>query len=129
MSKEAHIQDGEEFSQQALRVSKALGQFRWNIEAPCVIGALFEDIVSVQAQAGPITKDVIEKIEDLGYHFIAVDAPNGRVTAWFKKVGEGDSEGGGSSAAEYAKLGAFRGAFSLGIDAPRAREKGEKTQP
>src|SRR5437667_7781996 len=129
LGKLSHIQEGEEYNQEALRVSKALGQFRWNIEPPYVIGALFDDIVSIQALAGSITKHVLEKVEELGYKFIAVDAPNGCVTAWFKKVGADDEESGDpyrSNAADILKLGAFRGAFSLGGEKPHAKSTSDK---
>ena len=132
LGKSSQIQEGEEYSQEALKISKALGQFRWNIEPPYVIGALFDDIVSIQAQAGSITKDVLEKVEELGYRFIAVDAPNGCVTAWFKKVREGDAESGEpyrSNAADIMKLGSFRGAFSLAGEKPRVKVAGDKAQP
>ena len=131
LGKSSHIQEGETYSQEALRVSKALGQFRWNIEPPYVIGALFDDIVSIQALAGSITKDVLEKVEELGYRFIAIDSPNGCVTAWFKKVGAGDTESGEpyrSNAADILKLGAFRGAFSLGGEKSRAKSTSDKAQ-
>jgi len=132
LGKFSQIEEGEEYSQEALRISKALGQFRWNIEPPYVIGALFDDIVSIQAQAGSITKDVLEKVEELGYRFIAVDAPNGCVTAWFKKMREGDAESGEpyrSNAADILKLGSFRGAFSLGGEKARAKGAGDKALP
>src|SRR2546422_11494283 len=132
LGKFSQIEEGEEYSQEALRISKALGQFRWNIEPPYVIGALFDDIVSIQAQAGSIPKDFLEKVEELGYRFIAVDAPNGCVTAWFKKVREGDAESGEpyrSNAADIMKLGSFRGAFSLGGEKARVKVAGDKAQP
>jgi len=132
LGKFSQIEEGEEYSQEALKISKALGQFRWNIEPPYVIGALFDDIVSIQAQAGSITKDALEKVEELGYRFIAVDAPNGCVTAWFKKVREGDAESGEpyrSSAADILKLGSFRGAFSLAGEKARVKGAGDKAQP
>ena len=132
LGKFSQIEEGEEYSQEALKISKALGQFRWNIEPPYVIGALFDDIVSIQGQAGSITKDALEKVEELGYRFIAVDAPNGCVTAWFKKVREGDAESGEpyrSNAADILKLGSFRGAFSLGGEKARVKVAGDKAQP
>src|SRR5207247_3908645 len=86
LGKSSHVQEGEEYNEEALRISKALGQFRWNIEQPYVIGALFDDIVSIQAQAGSINKDALEKVEELLYRLIAVDTPNDCLTASFKTM-------------------------------------------
>jgi hypothetical protein len=82
----SHIQSGEEHQLESRRVSQALKRFRWKQEAPYVVGAVFDDLLSVQSQNGTMMSAVIDAVAELGYTFLAVEAPNGCVTAWFKKA-------------------------------------------
>ena len=93
LGKRGYIQEGDAYAQESIRVSKALRKFRWNTEPPYVIGAMFDDLMCVQAQTGMIKSSLIEEVKKLGYTFVAIEAPGGTVTAWFKKNGpEGEQE-------------------------------------
>ena len=85
LGKLSYIQPGEKYAEESVRVSKVLRKFRWNTEPPYVIGALFDDLVSVQSQSGMIKSSVIAAMGKIGYTFVAVEAPSAVVTAWFKK--------------------------------------------
>ena len=88
LGKLSYLEEGEEFRAEALRVSKALRKYRWNTEPPYVIGAMFDDLISIQSQTGMIKAEAIEGIRALGYSFVAIEAPAGVVTAWFRKDGD-----------------------------------------
>ena len=82
------ISPGESYRLEAVRVSNVLKKFRWNTDLPYVVGAIFDDLLSLQSQNGKINADVIEAVSSLGYDFVAVEAPAGAVTAWFRRRGE-----------------------------------------
>jgi hypothetical protein len=90
LGKLSYIQPGDEYQKEGVRISKLLRKFRWNTEPPYVIGAMFDNLVSVQSQTGMIKASAIEAITKLGYTFVAIEAPSGTVTAWFRKQGEAD---------------------------------------
>ena len=85
LGKRSYIQEGDDYAQECVRVSKVLRKFRWNTEPPYVIGAVFDDQVSVQSQNGTIKGSLLEEVKKLGYTFVAIEAPGGIVSAWFKK--------------------------------------------
>ncbi|MDG7023191.1 MAG: hypothetical protein JRN45_01575 [Nitrososphaerota archaeon] len=85
LGKRSYVQEGEEFAQECVRVSKVLKKFRWNTEPPYVIGAMFDDLMCVQSQNGMIKSSLVEEVKKLGYAFVAIEAPGGIVSAWFKK--------------------------------------------
>jgi hypothetical protein len=88
LGKLSYIPEGEEYRLEGIRVSKALKKFRWNVEPPYVIGAMIDDLVSVQSLVGMVKSSLIKEIEKLGYTFVAVEAPAGSVTVWFRKNGD-----------------------------------------
>jgi hypothetical protein len=83
---------GEAYKLESDKISKALKTFQWNAESPYIIGAILDDLVSVQSQTGMMKSSVIDAIVNLGYTFVAIEAPEGRVTAWFRKVEAGQKE-------------------------------------
>jgi hypothetical protein len=85
LGKRSYIQEGEEYSQESVRISKVLRKFRWNIEPPYVIGAIFDDLMCIQSQSGTIKNSLIEEVEKSGYTFVAIEAPGGCLTAWFRR--------------------------------------------
>lgn len=99
------IAEGAEYAKEAAKVSKVLREFRWNIEPPYVIAALFDDILSVESQIGTMSAGVIEMISELGYRFVAIEAPKGKLTAYFRKVKEGSAE---PSASPEVEASSFR---------------------
>lgn len=99
------IAEGTEYAEEASKVSKVLREFRWNIEPPYVIAALFDDILSVESQIGTMSAGVIEMVSELGYRFVAIEAPKGKLTAYFRKVKEGSAE---PSASPEVEASTFR---------------------
>ena len=91
LGKLSYIQPGEGYLAEGIRVSKVLRKFRWNTEPPYVIGALFDDLVSVQSQTGRMEAGVVAAVSGLGYTFVGFEAPSGVVTAWFRRNDPQDS--------------------------------------
>ena len=87
LSKFSFLKEGESYRTEAIRVSNVLRTFRWKVQPPYVIGALFDDNLSIQSSTGVVSREVIMGIEQLGYYFVAVESPKGVMTAWFKKEG------------------------------------------
>ena len=85
LGKLSYIQPGEGYLSEGVRVSRILRKFRWNTEPPYVIGALFDDLVSVQSQTGRMEAGVVAAVSGLGYTFVGFEAPSGVVTAWFRR--------------------------------------------
>jgi hypothetical protein len=85
LGKYAFIKEGEKYRQEAVRISQALKEFRWKIEPPYVISILFDDSLGIQSTTGTISRELLAKVEQLGYQFVAVEAPEGVPTAWFRK--------------------------------------------
>jgi hypothetical protein len=95
LGKLSYIQPGDGYREESARVSKVLRKYRWNTEPPYVIGAMFDELMSIQSQTGMIKASAIEAVSKLGYDFVAIEAPAGVVTAWFRKksdaqAGQGD---------------------------------------
>jgi hypothetical protein len=81
----SYIEQDEAHLHEARRVSAALEEFRWNAHPPYVVGVLFRDILSVESATGLIGKNLIRKIQELGYNFVTITASHSTPTAWFKK--------------------------------------------
>ncbi len=87
LGKFSFVKEGERYRKEALRISNVLKTFRWNVQPPYVIGALFDDNLSIQSSTGVVSREVIMGVEQLGYYFVAVESPKGVMTAWFKNEG------------------------------------------
>ena len=83
-----YLKDGEDVEKEALRISRALKELRWGVKPPYLISVMIDDNVGIETNGDAIMNDLIMKIEPLGYTFVAVNAPNGKPTAWFKRKGE-----------------------------------------
>ncbi len=81
----SYIEEGDEKRSEALKVSRVLKEFRWNVEPPYVIGIMIDDNLSIETNVGVISRNVLNRIEQLGYAFVAINAPQGSPVAWFKK--------------------------------------------
>ena len=90
LGKLSYVQPGAEYRDASVRISKVLRKYRWNTEPPYVIGAMFDDLMSIQSQTGMIRASAIQAVAELGYEFIAIEAPSGVMTAWFKKKDGGE---------------------------------------
>lgn len=86
LAKSSYIQENEENRNEATRISKVLMGFRWNIAPPYGINVLFDDNMSIQSATGVISAGLVQKIEEIGYQFVAFEASHGAPTAWFKKT-------------------------------------------
>jgi hypothetical protein len=80
-----YLQEGEDVEKEALRISRALKELRWGVEPPYLISIMIDDNVGIEANGSVITADLVGKIEPLGYRLVAMNAPNGKPTAWFKR--------------------------------------------
>lgn len=85
LARSSYIGDSVERRIDALKVSRALQEFRWNVEPPYVIGVMLENNLSVESNIGVVSSAMVEKVESLGYKFVAVNSPQGSPVAWFKK--------------------------------------------
>jgi len=81
-----YLKDGEDVEKEALRISRALKELRWGVKPPYLISVMIDDSVGIETNGDAIMFDLIEKVEPLGYTFVAVNAPNGKPTAWFKRT-------------------------------------------
>lgn len=70
---------------EAVRLSRILKSFRWKVEPAYTIGALFDDLLSIEAENGEIGGDMTKQIEDAGYRLSRVVVERGRHVAWFKR--------------------------------------------
>jgi hypothetical protein len=86
MARFGYLEEGDEHFEEAKRVSKALKEFRWNVEPPYMISAIFDNVLSIQSRTGTMSASVIQKIESIGYKFVAVEAPKGKLTVYFKRA-------------------------------------------
>jgi len=87
LARSSYIEDSDERRMEALVVSRALKEFRWNVEPPYVIGILMDDNLSVETNIGVISSSMVRRVEELGYTFVAVNTPQGSPVAWFKRGG------------------------------------------
>jgi hypothetical protein len=85
LARSSYIGESDEKRFDALRVSRALKEFKWNVEPPYVIGIMVDDNLSVETNIGVISSSMVERVQKLGYKFVAVNAPQGSPVAWFKK--------------------------------------------
>jgi hypothetical protein len=85
LAKSSYIQEGEENRREAIRISKILKAFRWNVEPVYTIGVILDDNLSIETNKGEITGDLVKQIEGMGYKLSGLNANSGRPTAWFKK--------------------------------------------
>jgi len=85
LARSSYIGESREKRVDALRVSRALKEFKWNVEPPYVIGIMVDDNLSVETNIGVISNSMVERVEKLGYKFVAVNAPQGSPVAWFKR--------------------------------------------
>lgn len=88
MARTTYIEDTAEAQMEVRRVSKALKEFRWNVTPPYTISMLFSDILCITSESASIAKELIDKIEELGYSFSGFEANNSRPLAWFKRKEE-----------------------------------------
>jgi hypothetical protein len=85
LARSSYIGESAEKRIEALRVSRALKEFKWNVEPPYVIGIMVDDNLSVETNIGVISSSLTARVEKLGYKFVAINAPQGSPVAWFKK--------------------------------------------
>jgi hypothetical protein len=85
LAKSSYIQEGEESMNEALRISKVLKAFRWNVEPVYTIGVIVDDNLSVETNKGEISGNLVKQVENAGYKLSAMTAANGKPTAWFKR--------------------------------------------
>jgi len=103
LARSSYIGESDEKRMDALRVSRALKEFKWNVEPPYVIGVMVDDNLSVETNIGVISTAMVARVEKLGYKFVAVNAPQGSPVAWFKK-GSQDAAGTGFPAADPERM-------------------------
>ena len=92
LARSSYIGESDEKRFDALRVSRALKEFKWNVEPPYVIGIMVDDNLSVETNIGVISSSMVERVEKLGYKFVAMNAPQGSPVAWFKREAQGALE-------------------------------------
>jgi len=85
LARSSYIGESHEKRIDALRVSRALKEFKWNVEPPYVIGIMVDDNLSVETNIGVISNSMVERVEKLGYKFVAVNVPQGSPVAWFRR--------------------------------------------
>jgi hypothetical protein len=85
LAKSSYVQEGEESMKEAVRISKILRAFRWNVEPVYTIGVIVEDNLSIETNKGEISGSLVKKIENAGYKLSAVTATSSKPTAWFKR--------------------------------------------
>jgi hypothetical protein len=85
LAKSSYIQEGEESMSEALRISKILKAFRWNVEPVYTIGVIVDDNLSIETNKGEISGALVKQIEKAGYKLSAVTASSTKPTAWFKR--------------------------------------------
>jgi len=92
LAKFSYIQEGGEFREEARRVSSVLREFRWNVKPPYVISVITDDILAIKSQTGVISSRLVQRMESLGYNFVALEAPDGTPTVWFKRGSTGTGQ-------------------------------------
>lgn len=85
LAKSSYVQEGEESMKEAVRISKILRAFRWNVEPVYMIGVILEDNLSIETNKGEISGSLVKQIENAGYKLSAVTANSSKPTAWFKR--------------------------------------------
>jgi hypothetical protein len=92
LARSSYIGESDEKRIDALIVSRALREFKWNVEPPYVIGIMVDDNLSVETNIGVISSSMVERVEKLGYKFVAMNSPQGSPVAWFKREVQGALE-------------------------------------
>ncbi|MDA4115026.1 MAG: hypothetical protein OK442_00555 [Thaumarchaeota archaeon] len=103
LARSSYIGESDEKRMDALKVSRALKEFKWNVEPPYVIGVMVDDNLSVETNIGVISTAMVARVEKLGYKFVAVNAPQGSPVAWFKKEAQ-DALGTGFPAGDPERM-------------------------
>jgi hypothetical protein len=85
LARSSYIEDSDEAAAEARRVSKVLAEFRWNVTPPYAISMIFADSLCITSDVGPLARELVDRIELLGYSFVAFEASNSRPMAWFKR--------------------------------------------
>lgn len=85
LAKSSYIQEGQANRREAVRISKILKAFRWNVEPVYTIGVILDDNMSIETNKSEISASLIRQIEIAGYKLSAVTATSGKPTAWFKR--------------------------------------------
>ena len=85
VSRSWYIEGGPKNMREAVRISRLLRPFRWNIEPAYTIGVMVDDILSVETANGEIGGDMTKQVEGAGYKFSSVSVEKGKPVAWFKK--------------------------------------------
>jgi hypothetical protein len=86
LAKSSFVQEGEEYKREAIRISKILKAFRWNVEPVYTIGVMLDDNMSIETNKTEISGALLKQIERAGYKLSAVTATSGKPTAWFKRT-------------------------------------------
>lgn len=106
VSKSWYIQGGAKNNAEAIRVSKVLKDFRWRVEPLYTIGVILDDILSVEASKGQISRALIKGVEAAGYRLTAVTIDQGKPVAWFKRTTKDAPEGSGEQEEQDPELDA-----------------------
>lgn len=85
LARSYYIQEGEDYREEAIRISKVLKEFRWKIEPSYSIRVIFDDNICIEGNNGIISRKLIKRIESLGYRLTAVSVEGPSPTAWFKR--------------------------------------------
>ena len=86
VSKSWYVQGGTQNRKEAVRISKVLKAFRWNVEPLYTVGVILDDILSIETSKTQISRTLIKRIEDAGYKLTAVSVGQCKPVAWFKKA-------------------------------------------
>jgi hypothetical protein len=102
VSKSWYIQGGTGNRKEAVRISKVLKGFRWNVEPAYTIGVMLDDMLSIETSRSQVSGTLIRRIEGAGYRLTAVVTDKGKPVAWFKKDGSEKAALPGEPAADHA---------------------------
>ncbi len=102
VSKSWYIQGGTGNRKEAVRISKVLKAFRWNVEPAYTIGVILDDMLSIETTRSQVSGTLIRRIERAGYRLTAVVMDKGRPIAWFKKDGSEEAAFPGEAVADQA---------------------------
>jgi hypothetical protein len=79
------LQDSERYKLESLRILNALREFNRGDRTQYTIGALFDELLSIQSQTGAMTAGAIEAVIRLGYGFVDAEVQAGRLNTWIKR--------------------------------------------
>ena len=103
VSKSWYVQGGTGNRKEAVRISKVLKAFRWNVEPAYTIGVILDDMLSIETSHVQVSGTLIKRIEGAGYKLTAVVMDKGKPIAWFKKVGSEEGIFPGEPAADQVR--------------------------